>query len=72
MFVTKHTEFKCPYCNYEYKRIVGSGTSYEYKGKIYEHEWCLNCEKEFLYAGDEYMIMPENKNEVKFHSRWVS
>lgn len=72
MWVTEYTKFKCPYCNQEYVRIVGSGTNYEYNGKVYHHEICGYCNEEFLVRDEQYIKMPENKNEVKYHSSWMS
>ena len=72
MFITEVTKFKCPYCNNEYYRIVGSGENYIYKDNIYHYEICQICKKDFLVNGEESVVMPEDKSEVKFHSRWMS
>lgn len=72
-------KFKCPYCGCEFETTVGSGTNYEYKGDIYSavESPCHNCGKEFLYGypekgEDEFIKMPEDRSELKFHSCWMS
>lgn len=72
MFVTHYTEFKCPYCSHEYKKIVGSGENYEYKGDIYSYNICPNCDEEYLRRNGEPFKMPEDRSELIFHSRWMS
>ena len=71
-------EFKCPYCEHEYKTTVGSGTNYEYKCKVYSAiEYpCPKCGESFLYGrvkdgDDKFIKMPEDKRELKFHSSWM-
>lgn len=72
-------KFKCPYCGHEFATTVGSGTNYEYNGDVYSavEPLCPNCGKEFLYGypekgEDEFIKMPEDRNELKFHSSWMS
>ena len=72
MFRTTVTKFQCPHCNNEYERIVGYGENYKYNEEIYHHETCRICEKEFLVNSKESIVMPEDKSEVEFHSRWRS
>ena len=72
MWRTEYSEYKCPYCNYEYKYVVGRGVNYEYKEKVYHHEKCPNCKEEFLVRNRKSIKMPEDKSEVKFHSSWIS
>ena len=79
MWSYKLNEFKCPYCGYEYKRTTGHGMNYEYKGIIYGaviHP-CPNCGEDFLYGNvedgdDKFIKMPEDRNELKVHSVWMS
>lgn len=72
MWVTHYTEFKCPYCGREYKRIVGRGENYEYNGEICSLCMCPECDEEYLRKNGESFKMPEDRNELKLHSYWMS
>ena len=72
-------EFKCPYCNHEYRTTVSGGKSYLYKGVEYGAVQypCPRCGERYLYGrvdlGDEKFIkMPEDKFELKLISSWIS
>lgn len=70
-------KFKCPYCGCEFTDTVASGTNYEYKGEIYSavEPPCPNCGRDFLYGNEgeaEFIKMPEDRSELKFHSFWMS
>ena len=72
-------EFKCPYCGHKFETTVGAGINYEYKGDIYSkvQPHCPNCGSHFLYGHtekgeDEFIKMPEDLSELKFHSSWMS
>lgn len=71
-------DFKCPYCGHEYSTTVGDGWNYEYRGEIYSSARnCPKCGEEYLYGKvekgeDEFIKMPEDRKELKFHSYWIS
>lgn len=67
-------EFKCPYCGQEWKRVVGSGNTCEYKGERYDFYTCPKCNEVFLgkhYDGI-YIKKPEDESELKNHGAWMS
>ena len=72
MWVTEFTNFKCPYCGSEYRRIVGSGNVYKYKGKHYEDEYCRKCNARYLYGNGEFVQIPEDTGELEYVASWIS
>ena len=66
--------FKCPYCEHEYKSIVGHGITYKYKDAYYDLYQCPNCNAEFLghHRDDFFIKMPEDKNGLKLFAIWMS
>ena len=65
-------KFKCPYCDYEYERIVDGATIFKYKEKYYNNEFCVSCGKEFLHSLSECVKMPENTDELGYRGYWIS
>ena len=71
-------DYKCPYCEHEYKGAKHGGFSYKWKGKKYysTENRCPKCGADFLYgdikAGEDKFIKMPPKQELEYDGCWMT